>query len=75
MPLVSKTWSNSGLLKYQVVQLAAESGYSTECVLFWESQGAFTNCFKDNSEEIMADIKNFSVVGPISMGGPIVGES
>ena len=48
------------------------SDYSTQCFLYWESEEQALKANKEDSAEIMADIKNYTDTHPIFFGGEVV---
>jgi hypothetical protein len=46
------------------------SDYSTQCLLYWESEDHASKANKD-SGEILADIKNYTDTHPIIFGGAV----
>jgi hypothetical protein len=48
------------------------SDYSTQALLYWESEEQALKANKEDSAEIMADIKNYTDVHPVIFGGAVV---
>jgi len=74
MTMVYSKWSKIGLQKYQVVQLDPSSGYSTQCIMYWDSVESFQKAFKKDEEEVMGDVKNYSETQPVTVVGKVVDE-
>jgi len=72
MVMVGKQFSSHGLTKWQVIQAAPDSGYSTVCILHFKDKEGADEAFK-GAENIMADIPNYTDVKPVSIGGALVG--
>jgi uncharacterized protein (TIGR02118 family) len=75
MPMVQKTWSSKGLKSWQVSELDPKSGYSTQCVLVWESEEAFGKAVQEDEAKIMGDIPNYTEGKPTILVGKVVGSS
>ena len=74
MPLVESKWSKFGLKSWHVTEINNEK-YSTQCILFWDSEDAFAKAAAESSEEVMGDIKNFAQASPEMVIGKVVGGS
>jgi hypothetical protein len=72
IPLAHNAWSKYGLTKYQVVKLAPESGYSTQCIMSWESAEGLGRALKEEGAVVMGDMKNFSTEKPAVIQGLVV---
>jgi hypothetical protein len=49
------------------------SDYSTQCLLYWETEEQALKANKEDSSEIFADVKNYTDTHPIIFGGKVVG--
>jgi hypothetical protein len=49
------------------------SDYSTQAILYWESEEQAVRANKEDSAEIFADVKNYTDVHPVIFGGTVVG--
>jgi hypothetical protein len=74
MPVAVKHMEPHGLTKWQVIQAAPDSGYSTICILHFKDQEGADKAFT-TANDILADIPNYTDVKPISIGGALVGSN
>ena len=72
MPMAEKHMTLHGLTKWQVVQAAPDSGYSTICILHFKTKEGADEAFK-TAGDVLSDIPNYTDVKPISIGGVLVG--
>ena len=71
--LTYDAWFKYGFTKYQVVKLAPESGYLTQCIMSWESEEGLEKALKEDGAVVMMDMKNFSTEKPTVIQGIVVG--
>ena len=75
MPLAVRTWSKYGLKSWSVTQLSEDAPYSIHVLMEWDSRVAFEKALQDpGTQEVMADVENFSSEKPILIQGNAVGQ-
>lgn len=74
MPLVAKCWTKYVLKSWSVTQLGEDAPYSIHTLMEWDSTEAFGKALQDaGTQEVMADVDNFSSEKPILVQGNVVG--
>ncbi|USP72730.1 acetyltransferase, GNAT family [Curvularia clavata] len=72
MPLAAKAWKKYGLETWRVAELDENAPYSIHLLMVWADREGFNNALQDPAtQEIMADVKNFSNETPIFIPGNI----
>lgn len=69
--MAQEAWADYGLLKWSVVNLAPESGYSVQTVITWESPECVSKAMNEAGSEVMADRKNFTTEQPVVVQGVV----
>ncbi|KUI68406.1 hypothetical protein VM1G_03737 [Cytospora mali] len=74
MPLVVSKWGKYGLKKYYVADLRGAPGpYIIQCTMVFDSGiESFQAAAKEEGEEVMGDLVNFSSEQPIILSGGVV---
>jgi uncharacterized protein (TIGR02118 family) len=76
MPFVQSIWGKQGLSSWTVCKLDESSGYSTQCLLNWESAEHYAAAYpQTGTTKIMGDIPNYSNKSPIKIVGNVIGTS
>ena len=75
MPLVSKLWTKHGMTGWHVCKLDSDSPYIVHALMHWESMDNFKAVIANDSEEVMADVKNYTNKLPITLMGDVIGSS
>jgi len=58
-----------------VVSLEQASGYSAQCIMYWENIEAFEKAMKKDSESLIKDMLNFSYAVPATILGKLAGKN
>ena len=75
MPLAARAWTNYGFKAWSVTQLSEDAPYSIHVLMEWDSREAFGKALQDpGTQEVMADVENFSSEKPILIQGNVVGQ-
>ena len=73
VPLVLKHYKPLGLKSYTIVKLADDAPFGGAFVSEWDSHDDIKKALGSaGSEEIKADVKNFTTVEPVVSGGEVV---
>ncbi|KAG9196780.1 hypothetical protein G6514_004562 [Epicoccum nigrum] len=76
MPLAAKAWTKYGLKSWIITQLDESAPYSIHLLMEWADREGFNNAWHDPAtQEVMADVENFSNEKPILISGDIVGRN
>lgn len=75
MPLVSKLWTKHGMTGWHVCKLDSDSPYIVHALMHWDSMDNFKAAIANDSEEVMADVKNYTSKLPITLMGDVIGSS
>lgn len=67
--MAQSAWGKYGLLKWQVVKLAPETGYVLQTIILWESPQHLGQALKEAGAEVMGDLKNISTEKPVVLQG------
>lgn len=75
MPLATKTRTKYGLKSWSVTQLSGDAPYSIHVLMEWDNREAFGKALQDpGTQEVMADVENFSSEKPVLIQGNVVGQ-
>ncbi|PHH58889.1 hypothetical protein CDD81_4180 [Ophiocordyceps australis] len=74
MPMVARTWAKYGMQSWECVRMADDAPNIVECIVYWESLEGFSKAIQEESEDILADVKNYTNVAPVITKGVIKGK-